>query len=61
MRLTVRTLGANYKINQRLKCKKKYYVEVLELTEKGLPPRKGLERLGLDFVIPEMEKRDAVE
>jgi aldehyde:ferredoxin oxidoreductase len=40
--------------------KRKYYVEELELTEDGLPPRKGLERLGLDFVIPKLEAMDAV-
>lgn len=40
--------------------KKSYYVETLELTDKGLPPREGLERLGLDFVIPTLEKMDAV-
>jgi len=41
-------------------AKRKYYVEELELTEKGLPPRKGLERLGLDFVIPKLEPKGAV-
>ena len=40
--------------------KRKYYVEELELTEGGLPPRKGLERLGLDFVIPKLEPMGAV-
>ncbi|MFH1487545.1 MAG: aldehyde ferredoxin oxidoreductase N-terminal domain-containing protein [Pseudomonadota bacterium] len=41
--------------------KKKFYVEDLKLSEKGLPPRKELERLGLGFVIPELEKMDAVD
>ncbi len=40
--------------------KRKYYVDELELTDAGLPPRKGLERLGLDFVIPKLEPMGAV-
>ena len=40
--------------------KKTYYVETLKLTEEGLPPRGGLERLGLDFVIRDLEKMNAV-
>ena len=40
--------------------KKTYYVETLKLTEEGLPPREGLERLGLDFVIPDLDKMNAV-
>ncbi|MFH1124957.1 MAG: aldehyde ferredoxin oxidoreductase C-terminal domain-containing protein, partial [Pseudomonadota bacterium] len=40
--------------------KKKFYVEQLKLTEKGLPPGKELERLGLDFVIPTLEPMGAV-
>jgi aldehyde:ferredoxin oxidoreductase len=40
--------------------KREYYVQELKLTEEGLPPRKGLERLGLDFVIPVLEPLDAV-
>ncbi|MFC1816755.1 aldehyde ferredoxin oxidoreductase N-terminal domain-containing protein [Thermodesulfobacteriota bacterium] len=40
--------------------KRKYYVEQLKLTEEGLPPRKNLERLGLDFVIPKLEPMGAV-
>jgi len=40
--------------------KEKYYVNVLELTEAGLPPRHGLERLGLDFVIPVLDPLDAI-
>ena len=35
--------------------KKIYYTQYLSLTAKGLPPRQGLERLGLDFVIPVLE------
>jgi aldehyde:ferredoxin oxidoreductase len=41
-------------------AKRKYYLEELELTEAGLPPRKGLKRLGLDFVIPKLESLGAV-
>ena len=40
--------------------KKRYYVEKLKLTETGLPPREGLKRLGLDFVIPVLEPMNAV-
>jgi aldehyde:ferredoxin oxidoreductase len=40
--------------------KKKYYVDRLRLTEDGLPPREGLERLGLDFVIPVLEPLDGI-
>jgi aldehyde:ferredoxin oxidoreductase len=40
--------------------KKRHYVEVLKLSETGLPPREGLERLGLDFVIPVLEPLKAV-
>jgi aldehyde:ferredoxin oxidoreductase len=40
--------------------KKRYYVEKLKLTEAGLPPRDGLKRLGLDFVIPVLEPMDAI-
>ena len=40
--------------------KKRYYVERLKLTEAGLPPRAGLERLGLDFVIPVLEPMNAI-
>jgi len=42
------------------KEKRKFYVEQLKLTEKGLPPGKELERLGLDFVIPKLEPMGAV-
>jgi aldehyde:ferredoxin oxidoreductase len=41
-------------------AKKRYYVESLKLTEEGLPPRKELERLGLDFVIPILEPMGAI-
>ncbi len=40
--------------------KKQHYVNILKLTEAGLPPRQGLERLGLDFVIPVLEPMQAV-
>jgi aldehyde:ferredoxin oxidoreductase len=40
--------------------KKRYYVENLKLTEAGLPPRDGLKRLGLDFVIPVLEPMGAI-
>ncbi len=40
--------------------KKRYYVEKLKLTEAGLPPKEGLKRLGLDFVIPVLEPMDAI-
>ena len=41
-------------------AKKNYYVEKLKLTEDGLPPGKGLERLGLDFVVPVLEPIKAI-
>jgi aldehyde:ferredoxin oxidoreductase len=37
------------------KEKKKYYVEILKLSEKGLPPREGMIKLGLEFAIPVLE------
>ena len=40
--------------------KKKHYVKNLSLTEAGLPPREGLKRLGLDFVIPVLEPMGAI-
>ncbi|MFC1942998.1 aldehyde ferredoxin oxidoreductase C-terminal domain-containing protein [Chloroflexota bacterium] len=40
--------------------KKRYYVEILKLTEAGLPPREGLKHLGLDFVIPVLEPIGAI-
>lgn len=42
------------------KEKKRHYVRMLKLTEVGLPPREGLERLGLDFVIPVLEPMGAI-
>jgi aldehyde:ferredoxin oxidoreductase len=36
-------------------AKKSYYVHELRLTSDGLPPREGLERLGLDFLIPVLD------
>jgi aldehyde:ferredoxin oxidoreductase len=41
-------------------AKKNYYKDTLRLTEKGLPPREGLQRLGLDFVIPVLEPMAAI-
>jgi aldehyde:ferredoxin oxidoreductase len=41
--------------------KKTYYTETLKLTENGLPSRDNLRRLGLDFVIPVLEKMNAVD
>lgn len=41
-------------------AKKNYYLDRLKLTEKGLPPREGLKRLGLDFVIPVLEPMGAI-
>ncbi len=40
--------------------KKKQYVKTLMLTEAGLPPREGLKRLGLDFVIPVLDPMGAI-
>jgi aldehyde:ferredoxin oxidoreductase len=42
------------------KEKKRYYVEILKLTEGGLPPAEGLKQLGLDFVIPVLAPMDAI-
>ena len=42
------------------KEKRNYFVNALGLTERGLPPKKELERLGLEFVIPVLEPLDAV-
>jgi aldehyde:ferredoxin oxidoreductase len=39
---------------------KQYYVDTLKLTDQGLPPRDGLQRLGLDFVIPVLDPMKAV-
>ncbi len=41
-------------------AKKNFYVDRLGLTKDGLPPRAGLERLGLDFVIPVLEPLGAI-
>ena len=41
-------------------AKKKQYVEWLKLSERGLPPRGELQRLGLEFVIPVLEPMDAI-
>jgi aldehyde:ferredoxin oxidoreductase len=40
--------------------KVRHYVKALKLTERGLPPREELKRLGLDFVIPVLEPMAAV-
>ncbi|MFC1860158.1 aldehyde ferredoxin oxidoreductase N-terminal domain-containing protein [Chloroflexota bacterium] len=42
------------------KAKIDYYVGTLKLTEKGLPPREELKRLGLDFVNPVLDPMDAI-
>jgi aldehyde:ferredoxin oxidoreductase len=39
---------------------KKHYVQALKLTERGLPPKGELQRLGLDFVIPVLEPAGAL-
>ena len=41
-----------WNVNEFETAKKNFYVDRLSLTKDGLPPRSGLERLGLDFVIP---------
>jgi aldehyde:ferredoxin oxidoreductase len=41
-------------------ARKKHYLESMRLSERGLPPKKELERLGVDFVIPELETMDAL-
>jgi aldehyde:ferredoxin oxidoreductase len=43
------------------KEKKNYFITVLGLTGRGLPPKEALQRLGLGFVIPTLEVLDAVE
>jgi aldehyde:ferredoxin oxidoreductase len=40
--------------------KKRHYTQSLALTESGLPPREGLKRMGLEFVIPVLEPVGAV-
>ena len=42
------------------KEKKRHYVDVLKLTDTGLPPRDGLQRLGLDLVIPLLDPMGAI-
>jgi aldehyde:ferredoxin oxidoreductase len=42
------------------KEKKRYYVKILKLTERGLPPAERLKQLGLDFVVPVLEPMDAI-
>jgi len=37
------------------RAKRNFYVDRLKLTADGLPPKEGLERLGLDFVIPVLQ------
>ena len=41
-------------------ARKNFYRDTLRLTEAGLPPRKELKRLGLDFVIPVLEPMKAI-
>ncbi|MBI2979603.1 MAG: hypothetical protein HYY41_02080 [Chloroflexi bacterium] len=41
-------------------AKRNYYVDTLRLTENGLPPREGLQQLGLDFVIPTLSPMGAI-
>ena len=41
-------------------AKRNYYVDRLGLTREGLPPREGLKRLGLDFIIPVLEPMKAI-
>ena len=42
-------------------AKKDYFVKALNLSERGLPLKAELERLGLRYVVPELEFLDAVE
>lgn len=42
------------------KEKKRHYVNMLNLTENGLPPGTELQKLGLDFVIPVLEPMNAI-
>jgi len=44
-----------------LEARKKYYVNALRLTERGLLPEKELQRLGLEFVIPVLNPMGVVE
>jgi len=41
-------------------AKKKHFLETLKLSERGLPPREELQRLGLEFVIPVLEPMDGL-
>ena len=41
--------------------KKDYYINVMKLSERGLPLRGELQRLGLEFVIPVLEPMDAID
>jgi aldehyde:ferredoxin oxidoreductase len=41
-------------------AKRDYYVDRLKLTDRGLPPRGELQRLGLEFVIPVLEPMGAL-
>lgn len=42
-------------------AKKDFFMHVLKLSERGLPPRDELKRLGLGFVIPVLEPMDALD
>jgi aldehyde:ferredoxin oxidoreductase len=42
-------------------ARKNYYAGALKLSDRGLPLKKELERLGLDFVIPAMEAMGGVQ
>ncbi len=41
-------------------ARRNYYVDRLQLTRDGLPPREDVKRLGLDFVIPVLEPMKAI-
>ena len=56
---TIYSKYGNPKILKReefLNLRKKAYLSY-ELNAQGMPPQETLERLGMDFVIPEMEQR----
>ncbi len=42
-------------------ARRKHYLETLKLSERGLPPKAGLQRLGLEFVIPVLEPKGALD